>query len=431
MVAVDEQTVADALVVFVVGLGFGFFVHVPSVAYGVAFDDSVGVGEGPGVEVVVVFGNFVEDGVEVVAVLFAVAGFEGVGFDDEKGVVVPGGDLGGFPGEGIMVGAAPPAGYDFGNPGGTEHPVAVDDGDDGPVGFFGPAADVGDDEVAVCDFCPGKGFGLLPYAQAAVAVFDEFCFPEGAGACDGLSPEFACLPGWFALFPGEHGVLLVVETVSGGLEGFVVGGGKFGFHLEVVVAFFEFVGVVPVDAFEGGALLPLPPVVGRHAGDKGFVVFYRQLVTGNFKPGDEDGGVLAGAGFGGLVFEVEEVAYAFGGGFHDDEGARDVGNGSVEGLDDVFGAPGGGGFPDANFGHVYHGEIEGAEGVGFLGGAYPDDAAALANGADFRGAFKGREGDGAAFGRIGGGYPGDHPADVAGLLLDVGDDNAVPVAVVE
>ena len=83
------------------------------------------------VEVGVDCGDLVEDVLGLVAAFdlaFAVVGFEGVGFDDEEGVGVPGGDLSGFPCEAVDVAVAVPLGDDCGASA-FDHVEAVDDDD--------------------------------------------------------------------------------------------------------------------------------------------------------------------------------------------------------------------------------------------------------------------------------------------------------------
>ena len=57
-------------------------------------------------------------------------------------------------------------------------------------------------------------------------------------------------------------------VVTGGvrLKGFVVGGGKFGAHLKIVVPFTTLVSAIPVNAFERSPGFPLCLFVGGEGG---------------------------------------------------------------------------------------------------------------------------------------------------------------------
>lgn len=116
-VAFDVFAVADGSAGAVVGEVFGAFVGVPAVFQGHGFAGVFGRGVA-GVEVGIYVGNLVQDGVKMVAfkqgvVLLAVAGFEGIRFDHEQGVAVPGGDLRGLPCQQVVVDVGGVSGHPF------------------------------------------------------------------------------------------------------------------------------------------------------------------------------------------------------------------------------------------------------------------------------------------------------------------------------
>ncbi len=82
-------------------------------------------------------------------------GLEGVGFDDEEGVGIVCGNLGGLPGEEVDVDVSVPLRDDRGLAA-VNHEQAVEDYDYGPVGLVGASADVNDGEVSV-----GDEFGVV------------------------------------------------------------------------------------------------------------------------------------------------------------------------------------------------------------------------------------------------------------------------------
>ena len=241
--------------------GFGGDVGVEAVFAWEALADFV-FGLASGVEVGVYGGYLIEDVLGLVAAFdlaFAVVSLEGVGFYDEQGVVVPGGDLCCFPCEAVDVAVPAPLCDDCGASA-FGHCEAVDDCDHRPVGFVGAASDVDDCEVSAgdVDFVVDLGFG--PYPQEALSVGGEAEVFEGSGAFVGFG-VYVADEAWGAASPGEGFDLILVEDHGAGMdESLDIVGGVFGGHDRVVVFGGPLLNV-PVDGFESGPFLPEPPEV--------------------------------------------------------------------------------------------------------------------------------------------------------------------------
>ena len=91
-------------------------------------------------------------------VLLAVAGFEGVRFDHEQGVAVPGGNLGGFPRQQVVVDVGGVSGHPFQCAVRVGEHQAVEYADHRPVRAVVLAADVHRHQITVGDFFAGVVF---------------------------------------------------------------------------------------------------------------------------------------------------------------------------------------------------------------------------------------------------------------------------------
>ena len=175
-----------------------------SISDGEALDDGI-FGLLSSVEIGIDVFDLVEDGGGLVAVdisLFVV-GFEGVGFDDEEGIIVECGDLSGFPCEEVHVDMTVPLGDDGGFSA-IDHQEAVEDDDYGPVGFIGSAADVDDSEISIDDFVGVvliAGGGEVPYGEHPLGIGFESEVAQSIGSFIDECINVAEIAGMF--FGGE------------------------------------------------------------------------------------------------------------------------------------------------------------------------------------------------------------------------------------
>ena len=423
LVALDVGLVAQDGYHVVDNHGLGGTVGVETVVDGGSFADFYGVGAG--VEVGVCAGEGVEYVLGVVAV--GVFGFEGVALDDEEGFLIPGGYLCGFPDEEVVVDVAIPLCDDFGYSA-VDLPIAVEDKDNGIVGLAGTASDIDDGDVAAGD---GKLFGVLPDGEMAGGVVVEVKVGEGGGAFG-----VAALGGYLADGSGRGTVffepldkVFVEDAFAGGGKGFDVVGGKLGHHLLVGLVGASFL-AVPSNGFEGGAFFPEEVLVRGEGIDERGVVVDGQGVDGYVVPGDKEGLFVGASLLGGLVFVVEIVAFAFGGGLHDDHGVGGEGYGGDDGADEVGGAFLRGVGEHGDFGEVYHVDVLGTDAFGGFGGTDGYLAVGGPDDGDVLPVFEGLEAWGFASGEQVGGIVlqelGVHAFDGGGAVFDVGADDTVP-----
>ena len=182
----------------------------------------------------------------------------------------------------------------------------------------------------------------------------------------------------------------VKHAAVGGGKRFVGGRRIFCLH-GAVGGVFAALGVIPRYLFKRQAALPQSALVGVEAVPKCFIVVDRKGVDAIFIPRDEDGGLVAHAGFGAEPFGVEIVANAVGGAFNNEQGVAGKGYRTGYRADDVVGVVAGGGAPECHFRQMGHGDVLAARCLGGLCRRDGDGVVAVAEAHRGAAAFKRRE----------------------------------------
>lgn len=326
----------------------------------------------------------------------AVVSLKGVRLDDEKRLIVESCDLRGFPSEEVDVDVATPLSDDS-RAAAVDHSDAVEDGDNGPVGLVGSAADVDDGEVTVRDDELGvRRVRERPNLKDTLPILAEA--ERGEGVASGRSgtihvaDELRRATSVAELLD----VVLIKNDRTGIDEGFDIVSRTLGGH-RAVGSVFGALDDVPVYAFERGTALPQPPEIaagllaGRRGGGIEAILVEiagesllfglrreRDNIPVDIIPGDKEVSELsAGIIAGGEILVVEKVAVAIGRGLVDNHGAGAIEDATAGRADNVGGLLALGLLPYTHLGEMDESVVAAAARVGLLGRADLDLAIAL------------------------------------------------------